>query len=323
MIERFCAWRQGLHVRYFDGWHPLLDEALSVLPEMEICPHELFRLLVRNPSPSRKRVALITERGEPVAVAGIRKKLTHWEPVTTWILPGVLFPMRSEAVGRILPALGVNLHVAWWRWDDPPPLTKWTKDITKTPRYGFRCSDDFEAYWRENGHYKNIRLRRNRCREMSFKIDLKGMTEWTIKQWGEKWSSGRYGEIDDIADRILAALYLQERGAYHTLTLFDGDNPVASVTALTHRNDAVAQYNYRDSRYDWHSPMTRLLELFFYWSRDMGFQRVDIGGKEEYKRHWAPPYGERWEFRIYPEHLLVRERVGGILHQLKNVMFLK
>ena len=56
--------RHGLRVRWFDTWCSTLDDALQALPEMESCPHELFRLLMLNPSPTRKRAALITDRDD-------------------------------------------------------------------------------------------------------------------------------------------------------------------------------------------------------------------------------------------------------------------
>src|SRR5690606_24957264 len=48
-----------LRVDWFDRWHPDLDAALATLPEMPMCPHELYRDLVTNRGPVEKRAALV------------------------------------------------------------------------------------------------------------------------------------------------------------------------------------------------------------------------------------------------------------------------
>ena len=65
-----------LRVDWFDTWQPVLDEALRELPEMESCSHELYRLLMENAANQRKVTALVTEQGQPVAVAGLRRSRT-------------------------------------------------------------------------------------------------------------------------------------------------------------------------------------------------------------------------------------------------------
>lgn len=67
---------EGLKVKWFTSWHPLLDEALAVLPEMETCPHELSAALMRNPSPTAKRMALVME-GHCLACMGRMPAESH------------------------------------------------------------------------------------------------------------------------------------------------------------------------------------------------------------------------------------------------------
>jgi hypothetical protein len=59
---------------WFDEWHLLLDGAVESLPLLDACPHELFRLMVKNPESAGKKIALVTEQGTPVAVFGLRQK---------------------------------------------------------------------------------------------------------------------------------------------------------------------------------------------------------------------------------------------------------
>lgn len=320
LCKRFLAAReaaqQGLKIKYFDKWQPHFEEILSLLPETELCTHELFRELMNNPGPAKKKLALVTEKDEPVALAGLRERENYWEPVTTWIIPGILFPLKPGYAGRVLAALGIELKIGWWRWEEPPPQTSAIKDLTRADRYGFSCSEDFEEYWREIGHFKNIRKARNRCKDFFLEVDRQGMTEWTINKWAERWSSKR--EMPDLSDRILAASDLTKKGSYHTLALLHGDDPVASATVLVHRREVVGQYIYRNPKYDWHAGMTRLIESVFFWSKEMGFEKIDIGGVQDYKTHWAPPNGDRWEFRICPNYLLLARRMETYFQKIKE-----
>ena len=61
--DRLLAPYNGLKVSWFDKWHSALDEALQNLPELDVCSHELYRLLIENPAPARKKVALVSENG--------------------------------------------------------------------------------------------------------------------------------------------------------------------------------------------------------------------------------------------------------------------
>ena len=144
------------------------------------------------------------------------------------------------------------------------------------------------------------------------------MTEWTIRKWEEKWRPEGACENPDLADRILAARYLKDRGLYHTLSLMDQGEPIASSTQIVHKNNIVGQYIYRNPKYDWHNVMTRLIEQVFFWAREMGFKKVDIGGVQSYKKRWAPQDGERWEFRISPYYLFYVKRFTEIVQKISN-----
>jgi hypothetical protein len=61
--------------------------------------------------------------------------------------------------------------------------------------------------------------------------------------------------------------------------------------------------------------MNRLMDLGFYWARDMGFQKIDLGGSFDYKDKWAPENGEKWEFNICPSNIIFERRVSDLLHK--------
>jgi hypothetical protein len=310
---------QGLHLTTYNEWHPQLDEALHSLPEADLCPHELFRALVRNPGPVPKRAVLVTEKKEPVAVVGLRQKRDshrgdYWEPITQWIVPGMLFPVKKGYLNKALSALGLDVEVGWWRWEAPPPQISGLRGLRSTPTHGVHLvKDDFEQYWRSKGHYKRLANIRNRCRNFDFKVNAPGMVEWTVRNWGAKWGPSDGSEMPDLADRLLVAQYLAKRGLCHALSLHDQDTPVAAATLLSHRTTAVAYVNYRNPQYDWHQAMTRLIDLSFTWARDAGFETLDIGGGHDYKDHWAPPNAEKWEFRVCPVYILLARRCSDML----------
>ena len=149
-VDRFLevvnARSLGLRIKHYDEWHPELDEALTVLPEAELLPHELFRALMVMAEKAKKKIILVTEKGNPVAIAGLRDRWGYWEPVSQWIVPGVLFPIKEGYLDRVLPALGLRIHIAWWRWQQPPPQDHWVINSESTPTRGMPLIEDFEAY---------------------------------------------------------------------------------------------------------------------------------------------------------------------------------
>lgn len=296
-----------MKVTWFDGWHPALDEALLELPEKDNCPYELYRLLVQNPGFARKRTVLVTERGVPVAVAGLRQRGQYysWEPVTQYIIPGVVFPVQPGYLIRVLEALGVDVWVAWWRMENPPPSSRWMRFMKSSAVYRVRCSDDFEHYWRQSGHWNTVQKCRKRCRDFTFAINTPGAAEWVIRNWGKTW------EIDpaNVSDRLVAAKYLENQGRHYSFLLLDQDKPVVGHSFISHCNDFVWQITYRDPAYDWYGVGTRLMDLVFHWTAEVGFATLDLGGEHDYKIRWAPQDGQKLEFNICPEYLFQAKQV--------------
>ena len=316
-LRESAAITQGLRIKIYDDWQPEMDEFLENLPEQDIFPHELFRLLMKLPD--RKQIIGVTERGEPVALAGVRKRWDHWAPVTYWMVPGVLFPVKEGYLGRVLPALGLHLHVQWWRWPEPPPMTRWMRQVESFTEYGMSCSEDFEAHWRKSNLSKSIRRTRNRCRGFELKVNPANSAEWIIKNSGQKWSGAQAGRQDwDLTRRLMAAEYLQKRGGHYSLLLLDRDEPVAGNTFIIHRNEALFHINYRNPEYDWHGGMNRLMEMAFWWARDMGFNGISLGGMHDYKKNWAPERGQYIEFNVYPDIMLVGDRVSKLLGTVRR-----
>ncbi|MGD0485610.1 MAG: GNAT family N-acetyltransferase [Syntrophorhabdales bacterium] len=318
MLAARCAAAQGLRVKLFRDWQPELDEALESLPENELLPHDLFRSLMKMTDPKMRQISLIREHGVPVALAGLRNRWGYWEPVTQWIVPGVLFPVKEGYMSRVLPALDLQIQIAWWRWNEPPPKMDCIKQIKMTPTRGMSCSEDFEHYWRRSGHMKTIQKARNRCKGFELRTNTPNAAEWTIRNWDAKWRTPGTGESPDLAERLLVARCLEERGLHHTLLLSDKDEPVAGGTLMADRNEVVLHCNYRNPKYDWYSVMNRLAELTFYWAKERGFTKIDMGGSFDYKEKWAPEAGQKWEFTVCPEYVLYKGRISVFAGKVRN-----
>lgn len=290
-----------LSVKWFDRWHSALDEALQALPEHDCCPHELYAMVARNPASARKRTALVTERGMPVAVACLRQvSRDQWEPVTQWLVPGMVFPAQNGYLMPALQALRSDIRVAWWRMNEPPPVVRGMSTPIPTPVYRMSCSEDFELYWRKTKHFKTVQNKRNRCRDFSHAINTLGSARWVITNWHARWYEPSVDENGSLSDRILVAEYLETIGKHYTVMLFDGSKPIAGATNTVHGSDLVAGVIHRETEYDWFGVGDRVIDLVFSFAAERGFSILDIGGGHSYKKHWAPQQGERWSFNICP-----------------------
>jgi ribosomal-protein-alanine N-acetyltransferase len=297
---------RGLHVAWFDDWRPVLDNALHGLPEMEDCPHELFRLIMQNPSSTRKRTALVMEGDGPVAVVGLRQKGRHWLPAMQGITPESIAPACDGFLFRALRALDVDARIA--DWPNPPPTSIPARNVLAVPMFNIDCQGDFEGYWRESGYMKSIRLARNRTKGFEFEVDRPGSAALIIAKWEEKWREHPDQQTIIASDLIVAAEYCQQRNQHHSFLILDDDVPVAGEVCFVHGNHLVDTAGFRDKRYDRHSVGTRILDLIVQWAAQHGFAKVELGGWYSYKAKWAPQDGEHWDFRICPLRQHLREQ---------------
>jgi GNAT superfamily N-acetyltransferase len=166
-----------------------------------------------------------------------------------------------------------------------------------TPVYQMRCSEDFEEYWRQSGHWNTVQRSRKRCRDFSFAVNKPGAAEWIIKNWGPTWEQ----KPIVMQDSILVAKYLETQGLHYSFILHDQDKPVAAHTFMLQGNDLVWAITYRDPAYDSYGVGTRLMDLAFHWAKDAGFKTIDLGGRHDYKIRWAPKASELWLFNVCPE----------------------
>lgn len=304
--DRLLASYNGLTATWFDGWNSMLNEALQGLPEMDACPHELFRRLIQNPGSAPKKITLITKRGTAVAVVPLRQ-LGRWNyEIPNWMIPGALFPAQWEYLIPALEALGSEVWVSWRRKGDSPPQSQLMRYLKLTPLHLIRFSEDYESYWRGSGLYKQIRKTRNRCKDFELVVNSPGSAEWTIRNAAEKWrneSSTTSRVIDDwaVSDWIVVANYLESLGRHYTLMLLDKGSPIGGATLFVTRNEAVGGLIYRKPGYERFSVGVRLLDLCTSFAAESGFDVLDFGGNAEYKTLWAPQEGALYLFNLCPE----------------------
>lgn len=293
-----------------------LAEALRSLPESADFPHELIRMLADQPGGRARKTWIVTEDGTPIAVAPLRRvSALTWEPVTRYILPDVVIPARRDRLAPALRALGLSLRLAFWRTEGALPAGRDVHDITRTPTHRMDCADDFESYWKSTDTWRTLRNSRNKLGHLTVRENAPGASEWVISRWAAKWGVPE----GETRDRLLAASYLEARGRHFSLTLFDGDRPVAGQTCLSHRGDMVAQCIHREDENG--QLNNRLIHETFLWAREKGFRGIDIGGGHDYKRKFAPVAGERQELTIAPPWRYAAESaLRGVKWRLRGLL---
>jgi hypothetical protein len=316
-IRRFgsrLAPSHGLYVEWHEKWNSKLGESLQSLPEMEDCSHELYRLLLQNPGPNAKPIALLTEKKDPVALVGLRQEGFHWVLVSQWLLPGVLFPVKPGYFVRAIEALGLELSIGWWRHKMPPPQGKTIRQVEPTPTYQLKLSDDLEQFWRRTKFMKTLRQARNRCQNFSFHINPPGALDWTVRNWHETWFDTSLESTGSSLDRLAVAQYLEAQGKHYTFSLTDEGKIISGATVFVQGNDLVAGVSCRDREYDRYGVGDDLLHRLFIWAADSRYDIFDLGGGHKYKKNWAPLGGHRWmvkfspSFLYYPKQLIQRFR---------------
>lgn len=301
----------SLAVRWFDSWDPSLDEVLGTLPELETCPHELYRMLLVSPARTRKRIALVSADGQPVALAGLLRRKWFWQPVADGVNSiRQAMPAREGYLFAALAALGVDVWTGGY--EIRPPLDAPTRRCFPLPTYRISCRGDYEGYWREAGSLKTVRQARARTRGFTLEVDAPGAAAWVIRSWDQKWMNHPAMETIAADDQILAAQYYQRNGRLHSLRLLLDGAPVAGHNFYVHGRSLVYTCTYRDMRYESKSVGTRLLDLSFQWAAESDFDMIDLGSGHSYKQRWAPEDGARWYANVCPLHIYVPKQAARL-----------
>jgi len=296
----------GLSIAEFSEWSRVLDDALAQLPELSSCTHDVYRTLAVPRGDVRKKFVLVTRGDTPAAVVALRSGRDCWEPVTTWIVPGIPFPHAGVAVRDILHAIALPLTVAWWRCSAPPPASRRIVAGPPEPTYRLPAAFDAEAHWRASSLWADIEKARRRCAAFRVVTDEPGANAWVIRNWGRAWNVAP----PHVEDTLAAAELRTTLGTYHNLTVYDGDRRIAGATHLTDGGDLVGQAMYRDADYERASLGTFVIDRVFAWCVAQRFSGLDFGGSAAYKERWAPAGGQKYTVNVMPLSERVARRAG-------------
>jgi Acetyltransferase (GNAT) domain len=296
-LARVCQ-REKITVHWTDNSRAI-DDALGQLPASRDWPG-LFELLLDRRGPAN-RVALVSDRHGPVGVVHLRPtEYGSWEPVTQWIVPGFLFPVRAGYTFDVLSALQRRVDVSWWRYPETLPASPRIENAREKVKYCISCTDDFDEYWKKSGNLSFVRQARKRCKDLAVRLNPEGGAEWIIRGADQKWREKSGIPSPAIEDRVAAANFLERIGLYKSFVLYDAETPVAGAAWLVHHNCAVGQTTYRRPEYDRYGAGTYTVEAGFRWARQSGLQEVDMGGGYAYKCLWAPAGGYTHKFTVVP-----------------------
>ena len=306
-----------MNVRWFDAWDDELDRALEALPEMESCPHDLYRLLATTTSRAPKRFALVTESGRSVSVVALRGRHRHWQLVCDGVVPYAAAPAADGKLWAALGSLGVYLRVV--EWPGSLPRARNVRFPEVMPNYAISTRIDFDEHWAKKGNRDWMRKMRNRTTKLGaieFEIDAPGAARWTIERWDEKFAGDELGETLTTEDALAATEHLMQAGRMRSFRLLIDGRPAAGMNMFIHGSTMATTHSYSDPTFAQAGVGVHLHELMFRWAATSPYDRVDMGCGA-YKGKWADEAGIRTSFAIAPAHLAfartARERLRGLL----------
>lgn len=299
-------------VHWFSEWGSAIDAALHELPELHHCPDTLLREIF-NACTTEKRIALIEQRGVPIAVVPLKFDQHQWRPVTSWNLPRTLFPVSQHLLVPALSALRIPVAIEWWREQESPPEHYAIRSLESEKTRRIAITSEDEAYWRDSGIAVDIRRARRRCAHIRVEINAPGAAEWTINNWGRKWAKNANGPLPLTHELIAVSRYWEPRGRHVTVTLLDGDSIVAGATEFVDDGDLVGLCVYR--RQDCGSlPIgTRLFDAVHQFGLSAGMKGHDFGSGFKYMEKWAPQCGSVSRFVVDRPRLFSRRLLRSLI----------
>jgi hypothetical protein len=252
---------------------------------------------------STLQIYVLAHEGRPVALLPLRR-VDEWvcQPLLDWVVPGHMFPAADGFVSQALDAAGLCVTAAWWRMGEPPKAGGRIREVKREPTFAMQCAADMEAYWKESGHLNTVKQARKKSSALRLDVDGRGAAALVNRLWAEEWRPFPEGD-SRLDERIAAAESLEADGRHHTLTLWDGDKPVAGHTFVVDGEDLAWQVTFRDKAYDALKAGTYLMDQALQWARQAGYRSIDLGGSHDYKQRWGPVTSEKAVVTVVPEEV--------------------
>ena len=131
--------------RVLPGRHADVHAALQILPEAANCPRDLYQALLEGDGTGQRRVVVVMDRDEPLAVVAMRRRGLSWGLLTNWIVPGYLFPVKPGRVDQALGAINEPVFVSWWRQPQSPPYGLQVRGLKRVSTHGTPLEIDLDA----------------------------------------------------------------------------------------------------------------------------------------------------------------------------------
>ena len=94
----------------------------------------------------------------------------------------------------------------------------------------------------------------------------------------------------------------------------DEGNYIGGLTSIVHQDDLVATHIYRSPSYEKQSIGTYLIDRSLSWAKESGYNKFDMGGDySDYKKHWAPPVGEKINVHVCKSYFTPMQNVKSAL----------
>ena len=297
-------------------WSNDITQAVRSLPGHPLCDHDLYLELLKQSLEANGAVAVVTKQGIPQVVLGLAPDgRWRWKNVTNWMIPG--FIGATSDPRDILPAFAQShreVFVAWWRMPVPPAGPA-IQEMRAVDTHELQLADR-DKFWRQGRTMKNIRHARSKCADLEITINEPGGAEWVIRSAATKWNGSSAASTLETNLRIEIARALEPTGKHVTFVLRDGDRRLAGTTNIIDGDTIVGVGLYRDESVGSLPTGVRVMAEVFDYADGHGFVSVDMGGGYDYKSHWAPASGTRYDVVVAPRAVYSGRRKASQLLKL-------
>lgn len=299
--------------RRLTRWSEDITEAVKSLPVHPLCDHDLYLTVLEQNLAAKGVVTIVSRDDVPTVVLGLTPDgRLRWRNVTNWLIPG--FVAATADTRDILPAFARThreVFVAWWRMPEIPGGPD-LQEVRAVDVHGLELIDR-DRIWRQGRTLKNVRYAKSKCAGLQITINEPGAAEWVIRSAAMKWNGPAASSALETNLRVEVARALEPTGKYLTILLRDGERRLAGATNIIDDDTVVGMGLYRDDSASSLPTGVRVMAEVFDYAADNGLARIDMGGGYDYKSHWAPVCGTRYDVVVAPRIVYLGRRKAAQL----------